>query len=195
MDKSTREEHSSQTLQTNIQQFEIAFTLLTGNNGTFNVTNSNNKIYFKKAITDGDDIIQISIPPGAYEIESLNKEIRRVNIDEEQFSESDYPFQIKPMSSTLGSFIEISPQQPTISFVFDGSIRNPLEFHETIIYTEYNLSLNPVDVLSFDDNFLGCDFAKGMIYKQKRSGKIHVWTMTVNPGYKNVETFARGITW
>ena len=34
-----------------------------------------------------------------------------------------------------------------------------------------------------------------MIYKQKRSGIIHNWTMTVNPGYKYVESFAGGITW
>ena len=33
-----------------------------------------------------------------------------------------------------------------------------------------------------------------MTYKQKRSGIIHNWTMTVNPGYKYVESFARGIT-
>ena len=39
MDKSTREDHLSQLLQTNIKQFKIAITFLTGYNGTFNVTN------------------------------------------------------------------------------------------------------------------------------------------------------------
>ena len=34
-----------------------------------------------------------------------------------------------------------------------------------------------------------------MIYKQKRSGIIHNWTLTANPGYKYVESFAGGITW
>ena len=34
-----------------------------------------------------------------------------------------------------------------------------------------------------------------MIYKQKRSGIIHNWIMTVNPGYKYVESFAGGLTW
>ena len=34
-----------------------------------------------------------------------------------------------------------------------------------------------------------------MIYKQKRSGIIHNWTRTVNPGYIYVESFAGGITW
>ena len=189
IDKSTHADHLYQPLQTNNKQFKIAVIFLTGYNGIFNVSDSNNKFYFKKTITDGDDFIQITIPPGAYEIESLNNEIRRIIIYE-RFSESDFPFQIKPIFSTLGSIIEVSPQGPLISFVVDGSNRNLLGFHETIFYKEYNLSRNPVDILSFDDIFLECDIAKGMIYKQKRSGIIHNWTMTVNPGYKYVESFA-----
>ena len=74
MDKPCHEEHLSQQLQTNKKQFKIAVTFLTGN-GIFNVTNANKKICFKKSITDEDGFIQITIPPGAYEIESLNKEI------------------------------------------------------------------------------------------------------------------------
>ena len=38
MDKSTHEEHLSQPLQTNNEQFKIAVTFLTGYNGVFNVT-------------------------------------------------------------------------------------------------------------------------------------------------------------
>ena len=34
-----------------------------------------------------------------------------------------------------------------------------------------------------------------MIYKQKRSGIVHNWTMTVNPGNKYVESFAGGFNW
>ena len=42
MDKSTHEEHLSQAFQTNNKQFKIAVTFLSGYNGNFNVTNSNN---------------------------------------------------------------------------------------------------------------------------------------------------------
>ena len=79
--------------------------------------------------------------------------------------------------------------------MFDDSIRNLLGFHETIIYNEYNRSPSPVHIKSFDKIFLECDFAKGMIYKQKRSGLFHNWTVTVNPGCNHVESFAGGITW
>ena len=44
MDKSTHEEHLPHPLQTNKKQFKIAITFLTGYNGIFNVTSSNNKI-------------------------------------------------------------------------------------------------------------------------------------------------------
>ena len=193
MDKSTQEEHLSQLLQTNNEQYKIVVTFLAGYKGIFNVTNSNNKFYSRKTITNGDDFIEFTILPGAYEIERLNNEIKRIIIDEEQYTESDYPFQIKPNFSTLGSIIEISPQGPIISFVFEGSNRNLLGFLETILHEKYNLPHNPVDILSFDKIFL--EIAKGMIYKEQRSGIIHIWTMTVNPDYKYIESLAGGFTW
>ena len=124
MDKSSHEEHLSQPLQTNNKQFKKAVTFLTGYNGIFNLTSKNNKFYFIKSITDEDDYIQITIPPGAYEIEALNKEIKRIIIDEEYYTEANYPFKIKPNFSTLGSIIEISAQGPIISFMVDDSIRD-----------------------------------------------------------------------
>ena len=89
MDKSTHEEHLSQTLQTNIKQFKIAVTFLSGYNGIFNATNSNNKFYFKKTNTDEDGFVQITLPAGACEIESLNDEIKRITIDEGHYTEAN----------------------------------------------------------------------------------------------------------
>ena len=69
MDKSTHDEHLSQLLQTNNKQFKIAVTFLTGYNGIFNVTDSNNRFYFNKTNFDEDGSIKRTVPPGAYEIE------------------------------------------------------------------------------------------------------------------------------
>ena len=67
--KSTHEDHLSQPLQTKKKKhFEIAVTFLTGYNGIFNLTHKNIKFCFMKSITDGKGSIQITIPPGAYEI-------------------------------------------------------------------------------------------------------------------------------
>ena len=82
MHKSTHEKYLYQPLQTKNKQFKIAVTFLSAYNGIFNVTNSNNKFYFKKALID-EDCIRITIPPGAYEIESLIIEIKRITIDKE----------------------------------------------------------------------------------------------------------------
>ena len=194
MDKSTHEEHLFQPLQTNNNQFKIAVTFLSAYNGIFNVTNSNNQFYFFKSISD-DDHIQISIRPGVYEIESLNNEIKRIIIDEGHYTEEEYPFHIKPDFNTLSIIIEISPQGPVVSFTPNNSIGELLGFNKTTIYEECNFSPNPVDIKPFDNISIDCDIARGMIYRGKQSSIILNWTMTVNPGYKNVERFFGGISW
>ena len=92
MDKSTHEEHLCQPLQSKIRQFRVAVTIVTGFNGIFKVRNSNNNLYFAKSIIDEAGFIQITIPPGAYEIESLNIEIKRITNGKECFTENVYEF-------------------------------------------------------------------------------------------------------
>ena len=79
--------------------------------------------------------------------------------------------------------------------MFDDSIGNLLGFNETILLEEYNLSPNSVDILSFDNIFIHTDIAQGMIFRGKRSGIIHNFTMDVDPGYKYIEKFRGGIQW
>ena len=130
MNKPIHEEHLSQPLQTNNKQFKMAITFLSAYNGIFNVTNSNNKFYFTKSITDDDHYKMITIPSGAYEIDSLNDEIKRIIIDDEHFTSENYPFKIQPNFSTLGSIVEISNQESAISFRPDDSIGPLLGFNK-----------------------------------------------------------------
>ena len=195
MDRSIHREHLYEPLQTSIKQFKIAVTFLTGYNGIFNITSNNNKFYFSKSIIDDNHFKQITIPEGAYEIENLNKEIKRIIVDEGHFFLQECPFLIKPNSSTLGSIIEISNEESAISFNPDDSIRDLLGFNKTSIYEKHNLSTNAVDKISFDNIFFESNIAQGVIFRGKRSGVIHNFTMTVNPGYKYVERFEGGISW
>ena len=149
--------------------------------------------FFKKNLID-EDFIQIRIPERAYEIESLNDEIKRIIIDKEYYTIESYPFTIKPNFSTLGSIVEIKSKGPIIGFVFDDSIGSLLGFNESILYEEYNLSPNPVDIQSFDNIFLETDIAQGMIFEGKRSGIIHKFTMDVDPGYKYIQKIQRWYT-
>ena len=102
---------------------------------------------------------------------------------------------INPNFSTLGSNIEISTQGPVLTFAPDDSIGDLLGFNKTTIFGEYNISSNPVDLLSFDNIFIECDFARGMIYRGKQSNIIHNFTMYVDPGYKYIEKFRGGVQW
>ena len=131
----------------------------------------------------------ITIPPGSYEIESLNDEIKRIIIDYEHFTEANYPFKIKPNFSTLGSIVEISNQESAISFKPDDSIGSLLGFNNRTIFDEYNLSDNPVDILSFDNKILECNISQDMLFKGKRRGIKHNMVMDVSPGYRYIEKF------
>ena len=195
MNESTHEEHLFQPLQTNNKKFKIAITFLSAYNGIFNVTNSNNKFYFTKSISDYELYIVISIPPGAHEIESLNDEIKRIIIDDEYFTEDTYPFAIKPNFSTLGSIVEISNEESAISFKASDSIGSLLGFNKRTIYDEYNLSDNPVDILSFDNIFIETNIAQGMTFKGRRSGIIFNFVMDVDPGYRYIHKFHGGVQW
>ena len=135
MDKSTPEELFSQPFKTNNKQFKIAVTFLTGCNGIFNVTSKKNNFYFVKE----DGCIQTLIPKGAFELETLNNETKRIIIEEENYTEANYSFTIEPKFSTLGSVIEISSQRTVTSFAPNGSVRGLLGFNATTIYEEYKL--------------------------------------------------------
>ena len=43
--------------------------------------------------------------------------------------------------------------------------------------------------------FFECDIAQGLILRGKRSGRLHIFTMNVNPGYNYVEKIRRGVQW
>ena len=125
----------------------------------------------------------------------MNNKIKRIIIDEEHYTESNYPYTIKPIFSTLGSIIGISTQGPIITFQPDDSIGDLLGFIKTTIYEEYKLSPNPVDFSSFDIIFSDCDIAQGIVFEGERSGIHHNLTMDVDPRYKNFENFAGRVQW
>ena len=77
--------------------------------------------------------------------------------------------------------------------MFEDSIGNLLGFAETIFCGEYSLSKNLVDNLSFDNIFIECDIAQGMIFKGKRTHIIHNITLDLSPGNKYIEKIRGGI--
>ena len=81
INKPTYEKKLSPLLQTDDERFKIAIAFLTGFDGIFNVTNKNNKFFFTRSIND-DDLSKTTIPPGAYDIESLTNGNKRKFFEE-----------------------------------------------------------------------------------------------------------------
>ena len=74
-------------------------------------------------------------------------------------------------------------------------IRSILAFDARKVSENDNLSDQSVDIISFDNIFVECDIAQGMINNGKRSRVIHKFTMYVNPGFKYIEKLTGGIMW
>ena len=123
----------------------------------------------------------------------MNNQIKRIDFDKCHYTEANYPFTIKPNFSTLGSIVEISQYGAINGFVFNDSIGSSLGFNETVLWKEYYLSPNPVDIIPFDSIFLECDTARGTIFKGRISGIIHNFTMDVDPAYNYIEKFRGGV--
>ena len=70
-----------------------------------------------------------------------------------------------------------------IGFINDPSIRDHLGFYSNVIYERNNSSDQPVDISSFEDIFLECDIAHGMIFKERFSEKNRNFTNYVDLGY------------
>ena len=86
MDKSLQQEILLQHLHTNKIKFSMVITFWTGYNRIFNVRNKNN-IFHITVSNNGNVFNHSTLPPGAYEIESLNNEMKRVSNEERYFTE------------------------------------------------------------------------------------------------------------
>ena len=53
----------------------------------------------------------------------------------------------------------------------------------------------PYHLNPFDNIFLESDIAQRKIFRRKRSGTIHNFTMDVDPGYKYNENFTGVVQW
>ena len=64
----------------------------------------------------------------------MKNEIKRIIIEEEHYTEVDYPFTLKRIFSTLGSIVEITIQGPIFTFIPYDSMEDLLGFIKTTIY-------------------------------------------------------------
>ena len=63
------------------------------------------------------------------------------------------------------------------------------------MFGKYNLLLNPVEKLPFDNIFSENDIAQCMTFKSIITGIFHDFTMDVDAVYKCIENFCGGLRW
>ena len=156
---------------------------MTGDIGTFKVTNKDNIFKSTKSIKD-DSFSVITISPGSFELESVKDESERIIFEEGHFTAETYPLLIKPNFSTFLSKIETKPTfaSSQFSFVHDGGIRHLLGFDAVVLYKKNYISPNPFETFSFDIFFPETDFAKGNVFQGKGTGENFNFTMVIDLG-------------
>ena len=107
MDETTHEEHLSNALQTNNEQFKTSITLLTCFNGRFIITNKYDKFYFTVSFKHDDfNVISVPLRLTKYSLSTANMN--------ELFSKKDFlqnrkiHLQSNQNYSTLGFILKIS---------------------------------------------------------------------------------------
>ena len=75
------------------------------------------------------------------------------------------------------------------------TLRDVLGFKPKLKHEECLLSDYLVDTLSFDNVLPECDIAQRIIFKGRRTGNNHKFTMDVDTGYKYIQKFRGGKKW
>ena len=89
--------------------------------------------------------------------------------------------------STLASIVGTSSRWLKICLLQDVSLRDLLGFDPVVLNEKYNLSPNPVGILSFDNFVLETEIAQAMLLKTKPSEISDYFTDDVDPVVKYIE--------
>lgn len=154
-----------------------------------NITDINNIIGFEV----GHKIIHtIAVPPGAYEIDEINKHIQRslwkiVNPGSKPQKPEDVEelFNLVANNNTLKC--EITSKY-TIRFNYDRSMAGVLGFNNTIyVANRTHESPNPVNITTFNLLRLDCNIIGGSYINGEESHTLFYFNVDVEPGYKIVK--------
>lgn len=136
-----------------------------------NVDKGNNKFH-----VDGK---AITLPTGSYEIEDIEKFLRK------KLSESEITFELKPNNNTLRSVIKCSKQ---INFTPKDSIGRLLGFTERKLKANIEHSSElPIKILKINSLRVECNITSGAYINGKKVHTIHQFFPAVPPGYKIIE--------
>jgi len=119
-------------------------------NNIQNITAKNN--IFKYSVDNGATWTTITLTPGSYEIDIINSEINRL-----MTLNGDTGITISANTITLGSVVDIKFATTRVDFTVANSLAPFLGFNAVILTSGYNVSPNPVDIITINQILVNCD--------------------------------------
>ncbi len=153
-----------------------------------NPTTIENNI-FKYSTDNGETWKIIALNTGSYELSSINNEIQRQMIENNDFDSKNNEFYITILAniSELKSIVNITNQSYKVDFSAESSIGPTLGFGPSIIEHGYNLSPNIVDIMKINSILVNIDIIHGSYVNGSNSPTIYSFYPTVSPGLKITE--------
>jgi len=119
-------------------------------NNIQNITAKNN--VFKYSVDNGATWTTITLIPGSYEIDTINFDINRL-----MTNNGDSRITISANTITLGSIVHIKPASTKVDFTVSNSLASLLGFGSVVLSTGYNVSPNPVNIITINQILVNCD--------------------------------------
>jgi len=149
-------------------------------NNIQNITAKNN--IFKYSIDSGVSWTTITLTPGSYEIDSINSEINRL-----MTINGDTGITISANTITLGSVVDIKPAATRVDFTVAYSLAPLLGFNSVILTAGYNVSPNPVDIITINQILVNCDMIGNSYLNNSPFPAICSFPINVNTGERFTE--------
>jgi hypothetical protein len=165
------------------KKYEAALLSLDTYNSVPNITEYRNNV-FTYSTDDGSTWKTITLNTGAYELQSINNEIKRQIITN---GDDESAFNITANISRLTSIVIIENPRYKIDFNVDNSIGPVLGFDKITIAYGYNESSNIVNIMQVNSILVNIDIIMGSFVNGSQWPTIHSYHPNVSPGYKVVE--------
>lgn len=143
-----------------------------------NINNTNN--IFRYSTDNGITWKTITLPPGAYEIEQINSEIKRLILP-------DVGIEILVNTVTLGSIVDITAPTYRVDFTVANSISSVLGFNPQILTGGYNVSDTVVNILNVNTILVNCNIVNNSYLKGSHAPILYSFFPNVKPGRKIVK--------
>lgn len=177
------------------RKYEAGLHYFTTSNYQTNIGENNNKFYYRiakkhRAITDVSlyegEIRVITLEKGAYEIESLNNEIKRQMVEKQHLTDlKDPAFNMSINLSVFKVVIQLDPLKIGVDFTQPKSFRELLGFRPKVLIQPYNLADDTAQITTASSILVKCSIVQGSYHNGEESNILFSFPSYLVPiGYK-----------